>query len=98
MTHDHNDRLAYAMTIYQCGQEAVKTHPVPAGQKYPPGTRVRITTPGERMVLPSLSGRTATVLYTDAHAYGGDDVKSYCLDVDDFGRVAWFKETELEAI
>ena len=41
------------------------------------------------------SGVNATVRYTYAHAYGGDDVKSYCLDVDGRGEVSWYKEWQL---
>jgi hypothetical protein len=44
------------------------------------------------------SGVNATVKNTYAHAYGGDDVKSYCLDIDDYGEVSWYEEHQLTAI
>jgi hypothetical protein len=43
-------------------------------------------------------GVNATVKYTYAHAYGGDDVKSYCLDIDNHGEVSWYEEHQLTAI
>lgn len=44
------------------------------------------------------SGVNATVVHTYAHAYGGRDVKSYCLNVDGEGRVSWYYEHQLTAI
>ena len=44
------------------------------------------------------SGVLATVKYTYAHAYGGDDVTSYCLDIDDYGKVSWYEEHQLTKI
>ncbi len=40
----------------------------------------------------------ATVVHTYAHAYGGDDVKSYCLDVDGHGETSWYDEWQLTVI
>lgn len=76
------------------GQLRVKTTPEPEGQKFPIGSRVRI---GEMPVSMShfRGNCDATVLYTYAHAYGGDDVRSYCLDVDGEGSVSWYSEDQL---
>jgi len=72
--------------------EKVKTEPMPKGQKYAPGTRVRITG-GDWY-----KGLTATVEYTYAQAYWGDDVKSYSLNVDGRGSSAWHHEENLTAL
>lgn len=88
----YEERLAEAQGIQAAGLEKVKTQPMPKGQKYAPGTRVRITGGGRS------EGLEATVEYTYAHAYWGDDVKSYLLDVDGRGSSAWFHEENLTAI
>lgn len=43
-------------------------------------------------------GRNATVMYTYAHAYGGNDVKSYSLNVDGHRYISWYEEDQLTAL
>jgi len=73
--------------------------PEPEGQKFPIGTRVRIADDlGKSMSHFRGAGRNATVEHTYAHAFGGDDVKSYFLDVDDVGSNGWYHEHQLTEI
>ena len=44
------------------------------------------------------SGRNATILYSFAQKYGGEDVCSYCLDIDGKGVVSWYQEHQLTPI
>lgn len=44
------------------------------------------------------SGKPATVLHTYSQMYGGWDFKSYALDVDGEGFVAWYEEHQLTAL
>lgn len=77
--------------------ERVAMTPEPAGQKFPFGTRVRIGRLSATMShFPSLVN--ATVEYTYAHAYGGDDVTSYSLNVDGQGSTSWYHENQLTEI
>lgn len=80
------ERFLQAQGIYQAGLEKVRTTPAPEGQKFPCGSRVLTV------------GCEATVLYTYAHAYWGENVKDYCLDVDGYGVSAWHHESLLTAI
>jgi hypothetical protein len=91
----HEERYAQALRHFREAVERVRTNPPPNGQKYPPGTRVRIADDLGRCMAHFPSGKNATVRYTHAHAYGGGDVKSYCVDVDDFGEVSWYDEAQL---
>lgn len=93
-----SDRLADAQSIHGLGMERVRTTPPPPGQKYPPGTRVRIADDLGRAMSHFPSGKNATVHHTHAHAYGGSSVKSYCLDIDGLGQVAWYYEEQLTPI
>ena len=95
---DYETRFAQANANYQSALERVKTTPPPEGQLYAPGTRVRIADDLGSMMSHFPSGLDATVLYTYAHAYGGDDVKSYCLDLDGRGSCSWYKEHQLSLI
>jgi hypothetical protein len=88
----YEERLADATRCYNAGLHRVKTTPPPKGQKYPPGTRVMVTGGGWH------SGKLATVEYTYAHAYGGNDVKDYALRLDGSGFGAWFEESVLTPI
>lgn len=94
----YEERRAQAQEIYRAGLERVETTPPPKGQKYPPGTRVRIADDLGSSMAHFESGKNATVRYTYAHAYGGDDVKSYCLDIDGRGEVSWYYESQLTPI
>ena len=94
---DYETRLAQAKGIYAAGLNNVATTPEPEGQKFPNGSRVRVCKMNSYMA--HFPGEcNATVRYTYAHAYGGDDVKRYCLDIDDYGEVSWYEEGQLTAI
>lgn len=84
---------------YQEGLDRVKTTPEPEGQKFHIGSRVKIADNlGPGMSHFSGAGKSATVLYTYAHAYGGSGVKSYALDIDGLGDCAWYEEHQLSLI
>lgn len=89
---------AAAKGIYEQGLANVKTRPVPAGQKFPPGTRVKIADVLDSDMSHFEAGVEATVEYTYAHAYGGKDVKSYSLCFDDGNSVAWYREHQLSKV
>lgn len=88
-------RFEEAKAFYAVGLEQVKTRPAPKGQKFPLGSRVRIADDLGPHMEHFESGKNATVMYTYAHAYGGTDVKSYCLDIDGVGEVSWYEEYQL---
>lgn len=92
------ERSADAAAYHKAGIERIKSYPEPSGQKFPRGSRVRIADDlgSEKAHFPS--GTEATVEYTYAHAYGGSDNKSYSLDVDGSGSVAWYKEDQLTQV
>ncbi len=93
------ERLKHATAIYNAGNHKVATTPEPKGQKFPVGSRVRIADDlGASMLHFSGKGQNATVLYTYAHAYWGDDCKSYALDIDGQGVSSWYYEHQLTAI
>ena len=94
----YKERWAQARVVHARGLEDVANTPTPKGQKFPPGTRVRIAKDLGSGMSHFPSDRPATVEYTYAHAYGGDDVTSYSLDVDGLGSVAWYEQHQLEAI
>jgi len=87
-----------ANKIYNDGLNKVRNTPEPIGQKYPIGTRVMIDNKMPDSMSHFPKGKLATVMYTYAHAYWGNDVKSYCLDVDDIGSVSWYNEYQLSPI
>lgn len=92
----YKERLADAQRIYAEGLRRVATLPMPEGQKFAPGTRVRIADDlGEHMRHFHGAGKLATVEYTHAHAYGGKSVDSYSLNVDGIGSNAWYYESQL---
>lgn len=82
-----------AEAIYAAGLSRVSNEPPPAGQKFQPGTRVRLK---EKYWYEA--GTEATVEYAYAHAYGGKDVDQYSLNVDGHGTCAWFPESVLEFV
>jgi len=94
----YKERADQANSIYQQGIENVKNKPVPKGQKFQPGTRVKIIDDLGTSMSHFPSGKEATVKYTYAHAYGGDNVKNYCLDIDGVGEVSWYYEHQLQTI
>lgn len=75
--------------------ERVRTTPEPKNQKFPCGSRVMIVDDLGPNMSYFTSGVGATVIYVYAHAYGGNDVESYCLDVDGEGKVSWYYESQL---
>lgn len=91
-------KAEHPSTFYQKSMDRVKNTPEPKKQKFPRGSRVMIA----KNLGPSMShfpsGIEATVNHTYAHAYGGEDVKSYCLNVDGVGSVSWYDEDQLAAI
>ena len=94
----YKERLREAKSIYKQGLKNVKNNPVPKEQKYLPGERVRIKYNLDGAMSHFPGGRLATVKYTYAQAYWGNDVKSYCLDVDDIGEVSWYLENQIRRI
>jgi hypothetical protein len=95
---EYSERLAMATGIYQEGLNRVKTTTQPIGQKFANGSRVRIADNLGSSMSHFESGVNATVKYTYAHAFGGSDGKSYCLDVDGYGEVSWYGEWQLTQI
>lgn len=86
---------AQAQAIYDAGMQRVETKSEPPNQKFPCGSRVRIVDDLGPHMSHFPSGVGATVKYVYAHAFGGVDVKSYCLDVDGEGEISWYKEDQL---
>jgi len=92
------ERLNDATGIYNQGLENVNHDPEPKGQKFAVGSRVHIADDLGSTMRHFKSGCDATVEYTYAHAYGGSDVKSYSLIIDNHGSSAWYNEWQLTAI
>ena len=92
---NYEQRFAEASAYYATALRRVATDPAPDGQKYAVGTRVRIADDLGPCMSHFPSGMMATVMYTYAHAYGGTDVTSYCLDVDGHGEISWYYEYQL---
>ena len=94
----YEQRLAEAEAYHAASMERVRTTPAPAGQKYPVGSFVKISG-NERRIGHS---KYACVEHTHAHAFGGNDWKSYSLniqcDVGDWITVAWFNEEDLTPV
>lgn len=91
----YEERLREA-SIYRANcMDIVSTTPEPKGHKFPRGSRVKIKDDLGQAMDHFPKGKMATVLHTYAHAFGGYDVKSYCLDVDLIGEVAWYEEWQL---
>ena len=93
-----DERYAEALGMYNAGLDRVKKTKIPEGQKYAPGTRVRIADDLGSCMSHFPSGVNATVKYTYAHAYGGKDVTHYCLKVDGHGEISWYYEHQLTKI
>lgn len=90
-------RLSDATAYYNRGLERVATTPYPEGQKFAPGTRVRIADDLGMFMSRFPAGVMATVCHTYAHAYGGNDIESYSLDVDGHGNISWYNVNQLTA-
>ena len=94
-------RESEAHSYYAMRMEQMKTRPVPAGQKFKPGERVRIADDlGPSMSHFPGAGKFATVKYTHGHAFasGENGLQDYCLDIDDYGEVSWYHEHQLTLI
>lgn len=91
--------MSKAEAYHKQSLQRVRDEPMPLGQKFPPGTRVRICDEfPETMSHFSGAGKNATVQYTYAHAYGGKDITSYSLLIDGIGSAAWYYEDQLMEI
>lgn len=84
--------------FYPACMERLESQPEPEGQKFPVGTHVRITDDLGRGMKHFPSGCNATVEYTYAHAFDGDNVNAYSLNVDNYGSLAWYFESQLTEI
>lgn len=85
-----------AKEIHDRAMRLIATTPAPDGQKFPVGSRVRIADDlGPHKGHFPGAGQLATVHHTYAHAFGGDNVRSYSLDIEGYGRVAWYEESQL---
>ena len=91
---------AEARRMFEMGIARVKTTKYPKEQKFPPGTRVVIAKDLGLGMRHFPSGLPATVEYTYKHAYGGgkDEAKSYSLNVDGHGSIAWYYEHQLSML
>lgn len=87
-----------ARAIHDASMERVRSKPYPPNQKFPPGTRVKIADDLGSHMRHFPKGRLATVICTYAHAFGGDNVQDYCLDVDGYGRSSWYYEHQLTLV
>lgn len=101
-----NERLAQACAVYDEDMKRMKTKPVPPGQKFQPGTRVRIADDLGPYFECFPSGQEAKVLYTYEHAFGykcahaDRHVKLYALALASSpnGMIAWYDEWQLTAV
>lgn len=95
---EYADRLAEAKQYTEAGYQRVLNTPEPEGQKFPRGSRVHINVGSSVGMEHFITDVDATVEYVSAHAYGGDNVKWYRLDIDGYGSTAWYHESQLTAI
>lgn len=93
-----NQRHQEAKSYHAAAMQRVLETPPPKGQKYLPGTRVKIASDLGRPMSHFPCNKKATVKYTYAHAFRSTDERklaSYCLDVDGIGEVSWYEEWQL---
>ena len=95
---DYKERLAEAHGMHKLGLRKVQHNQEPEGQKFPVGSRVHIAKDLGGSMSHFKSDCDATVEYVYAHAYGGDDIKSYSLNIDNHGSSAWYEEWQLTLI
>lgn len=91
----YKERHYNAQQAHNAGLRRVITTPAPKGQKFQYGSRVKIADNLGPYMSHFPSGKNATVVHSYAHAYGGNDVGHYCLNVDGIGCVAWYLEEQL---
>lgn len=98
----YSERLADAKSTYAAGLKSVADTSMPEGQKFAPETFVLIADDLGSHMSHFKKGVYAKVEYTYAHAYGGDDVESYCLLVrlkeNDWTEVSWYEESQLTEV
>ena len=94
----YEERFAEAQGYYKSGLQNVMNKPEPEGQKFPVGSRVHIAKDLGNSMSHFNSDCDAIVEYVYAHAFGGSDIKSYSLIIDDYGSVAWYHEWQLTAL
>jgi len=99
------DRKQYTQAVeanYLRGLEKIKTEPEPSGQKFPCGSLVMIAKDLGSMMSHFKSGCRAKVDHVYAHAYGGTNINSYSLLVEQddgsWSSSAWYKEHQLSLI
>ena len=92
----YEERSKLATAHYEQAMKDMETKPTPVGQKFPRGARVLIAKDLSKDGMGHFqSGVKATVEYTYAHAYGGNNIKSYSLKIDGGNSVAWYLEHQL---
>lgn len=91
-------RLLEAQAYHRVGMMRVQTDPEPEGQVFPCGSRVHIAKDLGMPMSHFPADKDATVVYCYAHAFGGDDVENYCLNIDDIGEVSWYYAYQLTLI
>ena len=95
---DYETRKSEASSYYQLALIKVAETQTPDGQKFAKEQRVKIADDLGRSMTHFKSGVEAVVEYTYAHAFGGDDIKSYSLRFDDGSTSAWYYESQLTAV
>lgn len=93
----YKQRKPDALRFYRQGKARAK-RASNAKQKFAKGTRVHIAKDLGPGMSHFESDLNATVQHSYAQAYGGNDFKSYSLDVDGIGEVAWYDESQLTKI
>lgn len=98
----YEERLTEAQGIFKASVERVRVTQPPLGQKFMPGTFVQIAKYLGEDMAHFENSRPARIQYTYAHAYGGDNIKSYSLllryDDGKWSSVSWYYESQLTEI
>jgi len=98
MKNSLKERESQARSMYARGLNNVKNNIEPKGQKFHIGERVKIADDLGSSMRFFPKGVRATVLYTYAYAYGGKNIKDYCLNVDGYGEISWYAEHQLSLV
>ena len=94
----YNERLADAIAINELAEQRLKSGFMPEGQKFKIGDRVRIAKDLGYSMSHFKNDCNATVVGSYAQQFGGDDVKEYTLNIDNYGKSSWYKEHQLTLI
>lgn len=94
----NSERFLESQAYHDQAMKRVQNTPEPKGQKFPCGSRVQISDDLGPDMKYFPKNRQATVMHTYAHAFGGNDVKQYHLNVDECGEVAWYNEHQLSIV